>query len=58
MNKKKAGIILHVITSKHKGYFYYLNCLHSFKTENNLKSHEKVCKNKRFLRNCNAIRKR
>ena len=23
-----------------------MHCLHSFKTENNLKSHEKVCKNK------------
>ena len=31
------------ITSKHKGGFYYLNCLHSFRTKK-LKSHEKVCK--------------
>ena len=37
---------LHGITSKHKGDFYYLNCLRSFKTENELKSHEKVCKSK------------
>ena len=28
--------------------FYYLNCLHSFRTENKLISHEKVCKNKYF----------
>ena len=36
------------ITSKHHGDFYCLNCLHSFRTENKLKSHEKVCKNKDF----------
>ena len=28
--------------------FYCLNCLHSFKWENKLKSHEKLCKNKDF----------
>ena len=28
--------------------FYCLNCLHSFRKENKLKSHEKVCKNKDF----------
>ena len=27
---------------------YCLNCLHSFRTENKLKCHEKVCKNKDF----------
>ena len=40
--------LLHGKTSKHKGNFYCLNCLHSFRTENKLKSHEKVCKNKDF----------
>ena len=29
---------------------YFLNCLHSFPTENKLKSHERVCENKRFCR--------
>ena len=43
---KKLSALLHGITSKHKGDFYSLNCLHSFRTENKLKSHEKVCKNK------------
>ena len=33
---------------KHHGDFYCLNCLHSFRTENNLKSHEKVCEKKDF----------
>ena len=45
---KKLYALLHGITSKHKGDFYCLNCLHSFRTENKLKPHEKVCKNKGF----------
>ena len=28
-----------------------MNCLHSFKTENKLKSHKKACKNKDFCGN-------
>ena len=45
---KKLSALLHGITSKHKGDFYFLNCHHSFRTENNVKYHEKVCKNKDF----------
>ena len=45
---KKLSTLLHGITSKHKGDFYCLNCLHSFRTENKFKSQEKVCKNKDF----------
>ena len=45
---KKLSELLHGITSKHKGDFYCLNCLHSFRTENKHKSHEKVYKNKEF----------
>ena len=45
---KKLSASLHGITLKNKGDFYYLNCLHSFRTENKFKSHEKVCKNKDF----------
>ena len=57
MKKKKNGIILPGkklsplllgITSKHKGEFYCLNCLHSFRAENKLGFYEKVCKNKDF----------
>ena len=40
--------LLQGITSKHKGYFYCMKCLHSFRTESKLKSHEKVCQNKDF----------
>ena len=45
---KNLSILLRGITSKHHDDFYCLNCLHSFRTENKLKSHEKVCKNKDF----------
>ena len=38
--------LLRGITSKHHSDFYCLNYLPSFKTENKLKSHENVCKNK------------
>ena len=34
------------IISKHNGDFYCFNSHHSFRTENKLKSHIKVCKNK------------
>ena len=44
---KKLSALLYRITSK-KGDFYCLNCLNSFRTENKLKSHGKVCKNKIF----------
>ena len=54
---KKLSTLLRGITSKHHGHFYCLNCLHSFVTENKLKSHEKVCKNRDFLWNYNTIRK-
>ena len=52
--EKKAGIILqqnnylHGITSKHKGDFYCLNWLHSFRTKKKLMFDEKVCKKKDF----------
>ena len=31
------------ITSNHNGDFYYLNCLHSFRSNNALKNHEETC---------------
>ena len=46
--KKILSALLHRMTSKNKGDFYCLNCLHSFRTNNKLKFHEKVCKNKDF----------
>ena len=35
---KKLSALLHRITSKNKGDFYCLNCLHFFRTKNKLKS--------------------
>ena len=45
---KKLSALLHGMASKHKDDFFCLNFLHSFRTKNKLKSHEKVCKNKDF----------
>ena len=45
---KKLSVLLRGITSKHHGYFYCLNCLHSFATENKRESHKNVCENKDF----------
>ena len=42
--------LLRKITSKDNGDFNCLNCLPFFRTENKLKSHEKVCKDKDFGR--------
>ena len=47
---KKIFTLLRGITSKHNGDFYCFNCLHTFRTENKLKSHEKLCKNKVFVK--------
>ena len=49
---KKLSVLLKGITSKHYCNFYYLNCLHSFKTKGKLEPHKNVCENKDF---CNAI---
>ena len=49
---KKLPTSLRRITSKHHGHFYCLNFLHSFRTENKLESHRKVCENKDF---CNIV---
>ena len=47
---KHLSVLLYRKTSKHHGDFYCLNCLHSFRTENKLKSHDKVCKHKDFVK--------
>ena len=45
---KKLSALLREMTSKSNVDFYCLNCLHSFRTNNKLESHKKVCKNKYF----------
>ena len=45
----KLSVLLNGIISQHKSDFYCFSCLHSFRTENKLKSHEKAYKNKDFF---------
>ena len=40
---KSLSSLFRGITSNHNGDFYCLNCFHSYRTENKLKKHEKVC---------------
>ena len=44
---KRLSALLRGIAAKHDSV-YCLNCLHSFRTENELRYHEKVCKNNAF----------
>ena len=46
---QKLSALLIGITSKHRGDFYSLNCVHSFATNNKLQSHKRVCENKDFF---------
>ena len=45
---KNISGLLRGITSNHNGDFYCLNCLHSYRTKNKLKKHEKICKDHDF----------
>lgn len=42
---KKLSALFSKIISKHDGDFHCLNCLHLFRTENEVKEHKNVCKN-------------
>ena len=42
---KSLSALFRGITSNNNGDFYWLNCFHSFRTENKLKKHKKVCEN-------------
>ena len=42
---KNLSGLLRGITSKHKEDFYCLNCFHSYRTENKLEAHKKICEN-------------
>ena len=47
---KKLSALLRGIISKNNCCFYCLNYPHSFRTENKLKCHQKLCKNKFFVK--------
>ena len=51
---KKLSALFKRITSRLHGDVYFLNCLHSFRTENKLKEHENVCQNHDYCYNRNA----
>ena len=42
---KNLSRLLTGITSNHKEDFYCLNCFHSYRTENKLEAHKKICEN-------------
>ena len=42
---KNLSRLLRGITSNHKEDFYCLNCFHSYRTENKLEVHKKICEN-------------
>ena len=42
---KKLFALFRVMISNSNGDFYCLNCLHSYRTENELKKYENICKN-------------
>ena len=46
-SKKKLSALLRMVTSENSD-FYFLNCLHSFRTKYKFDSHKKVCENKDF----------
>ena len=47
---KSLSALFRGITSSNNGDFYYLNCLHSYRTLNKLKKHERVCNNHDYCR--------
>ena len=42
---EKLSVFFKGTTSKHNGDFYWLKCLHSYRTGNKLKKHKNVCEN-------------
>ena len=45
---KNSSRLLHGVTSNQNDGHYCMNCLHMFRTENKLKSHENVCRNHNY----------
>ena len=47
---KSLSRLLRGITSNHDGDYYCLNCFHSYRTENKLNVHKKVCENRNYCK--------
>ena len=45
---KSLSRLLRGVTSNHDGDYYCLNCFHSYRTENKLNAHKKICKNNEY----------
>ena len=45
---KSLSRLLRGITSNHDGDYYCLNCFHSYRTENKLNAHKKICENNEY----------
>ena len=45
---KSLSRLLRGITSNHDGDYYCLNCFHSYRTENKLNAHKKICENDEY----------
>ena len=45
---KNLSRLLRGITSNHNNDYYCLNCFHSYRTENKLNAHKKVCENYKY----------
>ena len=45
---KNSSGLLRGIRSNHDGDYYCLNCFHSYRTENKLNAHKKVCENHKY----------
>ena len=45
---KSLSRLLRGITSNHDGDYYCLNCFHSYRTENKLNVHKKICENNKY----------
>ena len=45
---KSLSRLLRGITSKNDGDYYCLNCFHSYRTENKLNAHKKICENNEY----------
>ena len=48
---KSLSRLLRGISSNHNGDYYCLNCFHSYRTENKLNVHKKICENHEYIYN-------
>ena len=47
---KSLSRLLRGITNNHDGDYYFLNCFHSYRADNKLNAHKKVCENNKYCK--------